>query len=170
MQDLEKRRVVATVERAEAEAKTASFENRIVEKRYRNYTPNLSPLPDSSYSPMSYTPRTEEIIKTTHNLEHYLALVKSAVRYENSLSSTRYYVLYKDGGRLTFLRGLHTMCCVQVNTALEMSNIFYLLKVYTPDIDSAFTTLKENGIPTLVETVSSGQTPDPETNYRAFNF
>jgi hypothetical protein len=46
-----------------------------------------------------------------------------------------------------------------VTTAIHLSNIYHLLKAYQYDLSKWTTYLKEHGVPTLVESVRTGNTP-----------
>ena len=118
-------------------------------------------LPDSISSPMSYTPSTEAFFNASEEASHYFSLIRRAISRINAGKhpKDRFHLKF-SGGRFEIAKGNFTE--VQINnvaTAIALSNIYHVLKAMEHDMEGFVSYLKDNGVPTLVEAIKTGNTP-----------
>ena len=125
------------------------------------FVPHSEALPQSTYSPLSYTPGTSARFAVNEDEAYYYGMIKKVLSRSNSGKPPSEQVHPGlSSGRLLFSKGVVPM--VQLNdvtTAVQLSNVYHLLKAMGPDLDGFLTSLRENGIPTLVQAIRTGNTP-----------
>jgi hypothetical protein len=118
-------------------------------------------LPNSTYSPMSYTPNTEAFLTTNEDALYYFNLIKKAFsRINYGKHPKDQFHLKLSGGRFEIAKGNFTV--VQINnvtTAITLSNLYHVLKAMECDMDGLVVYLKEFGVPTLIVATRTGNTP-----------
>lgn len=113
----------------------------------------------SHYSPMVYsdsaTPRAKERLGKDKNSAHYYKLIKQALHRIDPN-----FRLHMSGTQLRILTGVYTIFQINdVSEAIQLSNIYHLLKVMEKDFDGFIAYLRNQGIPTLVQAINTGGTP-----------
>jgi hypothetical protein len=116
-------------------------------------------LANATYSPLSYTPGTETTLRNAGTaISKYYNLIKKGllfVSYENQRYSPRLH-----SQKFEVLLGVYPILSIDgVDSALKLKNIYCLLKACQDDISGFIMYLRDNGIPTLVQSVDDGSTP-----------
>jgi len=130
------------------------------------FRPKTSPLPGASYSPMSYSPiaaiSRSEPASNSEDFIFYYELVSKTVKWVNRslmlAPSQRWHITY-SGGMLGLSQGVYPKMMLPVRDAVEMDNVYRLLKTLESNIETWAELLKKDGIPTIVQAVHSGGTP-----------
>lgn len=143
------------------------------------FRPRTSPIPQSSYSPAQYSPITafSPSMENSHSEDfmHYYKLLKKAIlRYNRNFFESQIWYLTFSGGNLIVLEKRDAKLCIAVSTAIEMSNIYHLFKGLDNDTESGcmmefIQYLKFQGIPTFVQAVHTGNTPNFDENDYIFD-
>jgi hypothetical protein len=124
------------------------------------FVPRSAPIPGSNYSPVSYTPPTPGT-RVNEDTAYYYGMIKRALARTNRGTHPAQRINIKlSGGQLSFSVGVYTILQLNnVTTALQLSNIYHLLKATELNLEVFFNSLRSDGIPTLVQAIRTGNTP-----------
>lgn len=126
------------------------------------FAPYTQPLRHAMYSPMSYSPHTITNLRDSGlDAVYYYDLLHDALNCRNAgFPSAEKYHTKLSGGVFTVSKGVYVEATVRdVTSAVHISNIYHLFKVYQYDPTKWTTYLRTKGVPTLVESVGTGKTP-----------
>lgn len=131
-----------------------------------SFVPRSTTLPQSTYSPLSYTPGTSARFAVNEDEAYYYQLIKKALARSNSCKPPSEQIHPGlSSGRLLFSKGVvPTVQLNDVTTALQLSNVYHLLKAMGPNMEGFLESLENDGIPTLVQAIRTGNTPPYDTD------
>jgi hypothetical protein len=130
------------------------------------FAPCSQPLRNATYSTMSYTPHTVEYLGESgegaihsYDLLHDALAWRNAgfpppdvLHWRNGFPPAEQYHTKLIGGVLTVSKGVYVVATVHgVTSAVHLSNIYYLFKVYQYEPAKWAAYLKDNGVPTIVD-------------------
>eukprot|EP01034_Spumella_vulgaris_P044486 gene44486-55332_t len=130
--------------------------------KFWTFTPHSGPLRHSNYSPMSYSPSTKASLQeSSEDTSYYYDLITSALKWITHFDEPHNkYHSKLTGGVFTVSKGVIVVVTVRgVITALQLSNIYHMLKALQGDLPEWIRFLRKNGVPTLVQAIHTGNTP-----------
>jgi len=136
--------------------------------QFWTFTPHSGPLRHSNYSPMSYSPSTKASLQeSSEDTSYYYDLITSALKWITYYEAPHNkYHSKLTGGVFTVSKGLIVVVTVrEVTTALQLSNIYHMLKALQGDLSEWTRFLRKNGVPTLIQAIHTGNTPPVDATH-----